>query len=72
MDISFFLVYDSSTSEPPEHLNPASDEKVKAFDNSAVLNRSRLQSCDQILTLYMLSTPVKNKTAYKAPAQGDR
>lgn len=65
------VVYDASTLEPLENrAEPPSDDKVKAFDTSAVINRTKLQTCDQVLTLYMLSTPTKNKTAYKLPANG--
>lgn len=69
--LSTQAVYDSSTLDPLEtKAEPPSDDKVKAFDNSAVINRTRLQSCDQIVTLYTLSPPNKNKTVYRTPAHG--
>lgn len=65
------LVYDSSTLEPMENrAEPPSDDKVKAFDSSVIINRTRLTPCDQIITLYTLYPPTKHKSVYSQQANG--
>lgn len=65
-----FLVYDMSTTEPLDNREPPSDDKSKQFDNSVIINRTRLQPCDRIITLYTLYPSIKNKTVYRTPAHG--
>lgn len=63
--------YDSSTSDPLENrAEPPTDEKVKQFDSSVIMNRTRLQPCDRVITLYTLYPSNKNKTVYRTPAHG--
>lgn len=66
-----FSVYDSSTLDPMENrAEPPSDDKAKPFDSSVIINRTRLQPCDRVITLYTLYPPIKNKTVYRIPAHG--
>lgn len=56
--------------EPLDIREPSSDDKSKQFDNSVIINRTRLQPCDRIITLYTLYPSIKNKTVYRTPAHG--
>lgn len=47
--------YPSSTAAPSEVRN-------KPLNKSAIINRTRLYSCDQTIKLYSLSPSIKNKT----------
>lgn len=65
-------VYDSSTLEPLENrAEPPLDDKMKAFDSSVIINRTRLLPCDQVITLYTLYPPTKqHKSVYQLAAHG--
>lgn len=60
---------EASTMDPIE-IKETSKEKEKAFDSSVVINRTRLQPCDQVLKLYTLNRPYRNKTAFQTPSHG--
>lgn len=60
----------------PEHVDMDIDDepsdKIKGGYHSAVINRTRLYSCDKVVTLYTLSSAVRNKTNQHAPRGCER
>lgn len=69
--VVFILAFDSSTLEPLENrAEPQMEEKSNSKDRAAVLNRTRPQPCDQVIKLYTLYPPNKNKSVYKIAAHG--
>lgn len=67
----YISAYDMSTAEPADnHAEPASDAKVKAFEESVTIKRTRLQPCDQVIPLYTLAPQNKEKSVYRQVARG--
>ena len=50
----------------------SSEEKAKAFDSSVIINRTKLQPCDQVISLYTLypNPPIKNRSIFHEDAKG--
>ncbi|XP_055322700.1 voltage-dependent calcium channel subunit alpha-2/delta-3 isoform X3 [Sitodiplosis mosellana] len=57
--------YPSSTMLPFQ-LN--GEEKIKTLNKSAIINRTRLYSCDQTIKLYTLSPSLRNRSTNRAPS----
>lgn len=60
---------DASTSDPTDNRpEPLAEDKLKV-DNSVIINRTRLQPCDKVITLYTLDPPKGGDTSiYDEPA----
>lgn len=59
----------ASTSDPTDNRpEPLAEDKMKV-DNSVIINRTRLQPCDRVTTLYTLDPPTSgDKSIYDEPA----
>lgn len=66
----FFFYYSLDNYPEPTEPNdmPPSKAKEQEFDKRVLLNRTRPQPCDHIITLYKLND-TKDITAYKTPLQ---
>lgn len=66
--ILYFIDYPSSTTIP---LQNGGDEKIKTLNKSAIINRTRLSSCDKTIKLYTVSPSIKSHSANR-PLSCDR
>lgn len=59
---------DASTLDPNDNRpEPSAEDKLKV-DNSVIINRTRLQPCDKVISLYTLG-PLGDKSIYNEPAE---
>lgn len=59
---------DASTLDPNDNPSePSAEDKLKV-DNSVILNRTRLQPCDKVISLYTLGS-LGDKSIYNEPAE---
>lgn len=69
--ISFVVSYDSAdySPDPTERYDmPPTKSKEQEFDKRVLINRTRPERCDKIITLYQLNRPSeKETTAYELP-----
>ncbi|XP_037045895.1 voltage-dependent calcium channel subunit alpha-2/delta-3 isoform X3 [Bradysia coprophila] len=58
---------DASTSDPNDNPSDNSAEEKAKVDNSVIINRTRLQPCDKVISLYTLGA-VGGESIYNEPA----
>lgn len=60
------ICIESPSDQPRNRSETFSNNHQQTYNNSAVFNRTRLQSCDQTISLYTLSVSIKDKIALKS------